>query len=377
MRHWTDIERSLDGILQILAVIANYEKDGEIRFIEGIQSRGFNENKIHQLICIVRERLNMTRRELLRLSEIALTYNKLWATDDNNCFRNADKLFRKIRSTLKGTKIIYKKFTPICRKNIPDRNFRPSVFVKSTLAYAECGRDFYGLESYPDSVSTLYAEMGAYFTNVVAVLVICHQELTKEALISQDADLCLQLLNNQCKTIVSDMKDVISMLSKESASQDELMKNSKKHGSLKTFAQHGFHKYNITKVTRFAASLAIENGAALGVSDIESMYFVNDLEKGRKAKEIMPNFDIYADKGRGNKMDTTAIAEFVCWTGLEFAKGYQYFTLTYKGKYEIPKKKSVWARLDNHKKSDPEAAKDGGMERKFALDFETRMSKRN
>ena len=73
MRHWTDIERSLDGILQILAVIANYEKDGEIRFIEGIQSRGFNEHKIQQLICIVRERLNMTRRELLRLSEIALT----------------------------------------------------------------------------------------------------------------------------------------------------------------------------------------------------------------------------------------------------------------------------------------------------------------
>lgn len=377
MRHWTDIERSLDGIHQILAVVKNYEKDGEIRFIEGIQSRGFNELRIQQLICIVRERLNMTRRELLRLSEIALTYNKLWATDDNNCFRDADKLFRKIRSTLKGTKIIYKKFTPICRKELPDRDFRPSVFVKSTLAYAECGRDMYGLESYPESVSTLYAEMGAYFANVVAVLVICHQELTKEALISQDANLCLQLLNNQCKTIVTDMKDVIGMLSKESASQDELLKTSKKKGSLKAFAQQGFHKYNITNVTRFATSLAVENGAALGLSDIESMYFANNLEKGRKAKEIMPRFDIYADKGRGNKMDTTAIAEFVCWTGLGLSKGYQYFSLTYKGKYDLPQKKSVWARFDNFKKSNPEAAKDDSMEQKFALDFETRMSNRN
>ena len=138
MKHWTEIERSKEGILQILMVIKNYEKDGEVRFIEGIQRRGFTEAKIQQLICIVKERLNMTRRELLRLSEIALTYNKLWATDDNNCFRDADKLFRKIRSTLKGTKIIYKRFTPICKKNIPDRDFRPSVFVKSTLAYAEC-----------------------------------------------------------------------------------------------------------------------------------------------------------------------------------------------------------------------------------------------
>ncbi len=133
MIHWTDIEQSKDGILQILEVIKNYEKDGEVRFIEGIQRCHFSENKIQQLICIVRERLNMTRRELLRLSEIAPTFNKMWATDDNNCFRDADKLFRKIRSTLKGTKIIYKRFTPICRKNVKDKDFRPSVFVKSTM----------------------------------------------------------------------------------------------------------------------------------------------------------------------------------------------------------------------------------------------------
>ena len=146
MIHWTDIEKSKEGILQILEVIKNYEKEGEVRFLAGIQSRNFSEYKIQQLICIVRERLNMSRRELIRLSEIALTYNKLWATDNNNCFRDAEKLFRKIRSTLKGTKIIYKRFTPICRKNVPDRDFRPSVFVKSTLAYAECGRDLYGLD---------------------------------------------------------------------------------------------------------------------------------------------------------------------------------------------------------------------------------------
>ena len=376
MIHWTDIERSKEGVLQILEVIKNYEKDGEVRFIAGIQSRGFTEYKIQQLICVVRERLNMTRRELMRLSEIALTYNKMWATDDNNCFRDAEKLFRKIRSTLKGTKILFKKFTPICRKNVPGRDFRPSVFVKSTLAYAECGRDLYGLDSYPDSVSTLYAEMGAYFSNVVAVLVICHQELTKEAMISNNAELCLQLLNEQCKTIVGDMKDVIGMLSKETAEQNDLLKRSKKTGSLKAFAQEGFHKYNIESVTRYATSRAVENGAAYGLDDIEALYFVNNPEKGLKAKEIMSSFDDYADKGRGTKMDTTAIAEFLCWTGLGLAKGYRYFTSAYKGSYDLPQKKSVWARFDNFKKADPEAANNGGMASKFASDFERRISQR-
>ena len=376
MIHWTDIEKSKEGIFQILEVIKNYEKEGEVRFIAGIQRRNFSEYKIQQLICIVRERLNMTRRELLRLSEIAPTFNKLWATDENNCFRDAEKLFRKIRSTLKGTKIIYKRFTPICRKNIPGRDLHSSVFVDSTLAYAACGRDMYGLDSYPDSVSTLYAEMGAYFTNVVAVLFVCHQELAKEAMISNDAELCLQLLNEQCKSIVGDMKDVIGMLSKDMASQDDLLKKSKKTGSLKAFAQEGFHKYNIDSITRYAASRAVESGAEFGLDDVEALYFAGNPEKGRQAKEIMMNFDNYAEKGRGNKMDSTAIAEFVCWTGLGISRGYGYFSASYKGRYELPLKKSVWARFDSYRKADPEAAKDGGMERKFASDFENRIGKR-
>lgn len=376
MIHLTDIEKSKEGILMILEVVKDYQdKDTEVRFIDGIQRRGFTEWKIQELICFVRERLSMSRRELLRLSEIALTYNKMWATDDNNCFRNAEKLFRKIRSTLRGTKIIYKRFTPISRKNIPDRDFRPSVFVRSTLAYAACGRDMYGLGSYPESVATLYAEMGAYFANVVAVLVICHQELTKEAMISKDAEHCLRLLDEQCKTIVGDMKDVIGMISKDSASQDELLRKSKKMGSLKSFAQDGFHKYNLTSVTRFATSRAVESGAEDGLGDIESLYFVNDHEKGKQAKEIMACFDDYADKGRGQLMDTTAIVEFICWTGLDFSKGYHYFCLAYKGHYELPKKKSVWSRLDTYKKADPETARNGGLAHRLASDFENRISR--
>lgn len=76
------------------------------------------------------------------------------------------------------------------------------------------------------------------------------------------------------------------------------------------------------------------------------------------------------------RWDTTPIAEFVCWTGLGIAKGYSYFSSTYKGQYELPQKKSVWARFNSYKEADPEASKDGGMERKFAADFEKRMNSR-
>ena len=58
------------------------------------------------------------------------------------------------------------------------------------------------------------------------------------------------------------------------------------------------------------------------------------------AKDIVASFDTYAEKGRGNKMDTTAITEFVCWTGLGIGKGYNYFAAAYKGSYELPQKNS-------------------------------------
>lgn len=377
MKHWTDIEKSKEGILQILQVVKHFLEEGDVRFIDGIQRCGLTEYKIEQLICIVRERKDMSRRELLRLSEIALTYNKLWATDDNNCFRDAETMFRKIRSTLKGTKIIYKRFTPICRKSLPDRDFRPSVFVKSTLAYAECGRDLYGLESYPDSVSTLYAEMGDFFTHVVAVLVICHQELSKEAEISKDADRCLQLLNEQCEHIVCDMKDVIGMFSKDIASQEELLKKSKKSGSLKDFAQKGFHKYNIANVKRYACARAVEKGTESGLGDAEALYFFNNPAKGLKAKEIMMNFDTYADKGRGDMMDTTALVEFACWSGLPISKACRYFTSSYTGNYKVPKEKSVWARFDSFRKADSGTENDQSIVQRLAADFEERVRSRN
>ena len=195
-------------------------------------------------------------------------------------------------------------------------------------------------------------------------------------MIIKDADLCLHLLNDQCKTIVGDMKDVIGMLSKEKASQDELLVKSKKSGSLKEFAQKGFHKYNIARITRFATSRAVESGAKFGLDDIESLYFVNDFEKGITAKDIMKNFDKYADKGRGKKMDTTAIAEFVCWTGLGLRDGYSYFSSKYNGKYDLPQKKSVWSCINANKKAESEK-EDGYIERKFASDFEKRMNKRS
>ena len=376
MRFSTDIERSKEGLLFILELLKHYEKDGEVRFIEGIQRRGFNEYKIQELICIVRERTNMTRRELFRLSEIALTYNTLWATDYNNCFRDADTMFRKIRSTLKGTKIIFKKFTPICRKKNPKMDYKPSVYVNSTLSCAACGQDFYGLESYPDIVVTLYAEMGAYFANVMAVLVICHQELTKEAAISQDAALCLKLLNDQCKSIVNDMKDVIGLFSEEKLKDDELVIKSNKLKSLKDFAQQGFHKYNIAGMKRYAASRALANGAEYGLDNKESMYFVNNPEKGKKAMEVMSHFDDYAQKGRGTLMDSTPIVEFICWTGLDFNKGYEYFSSSYVGKYDLPQRKSVYSRLDAFKKADPERAKNGELEQGFVADFERRLNSR-
>lgn len=106
------------------------------------------------------------------------------------------------------------------------------------------------------------------------------------------------------------------------------------------------------------------------------MYFVNNPEKGKRAMEVMSHFDDYAQKGRGTLMDSTPIVEFICWTGLSFNKGYEYFSSSYVGKYDLPQRKSVYSRLDAFKKADPERAKNGEIEQGFVADFERRLNSR-
>lgn len=292
MTYLTEIEKSKHGLLLVKNAVGKYLTEEETRFLGGLEMNNFTEAKVRIMLSFVRERLSKSHRELLRLSEIEPTFNKQWATDHNDIFRNTQRLFWNVRSTLSGAKKIYKKFCPLVRKKQPAGMASPSVFVNSVLANGSCGRDLYGISSFSDSVQTLYVEMGCYFANVVAVLTICHRVIMEETLIGQDADKCLELFNEQCRKVLDGIESLkgIMVVKRESVDECVLIQRRNEAKSLKEFAKEGWHKHTPGEVMQYAFLTTVETDAANHQPAGTTLLF-RSKEKGDDAQLLIDHFD--------------------------------------------------------------------------------------
>ena len=97
MRYSTIVEKNDRTLLEIIGMLEQFEKD---RFIAGLQMRHYSTFQIEQTLDMVRSyqaRLNMEARALVNFSE---NFIQQFATDNNKCFKEAQRYFNRIRSTL-------------------------------------------------------------------------------------------------------------------------------------------------------------------------------------------------------------------------------------------------------------------------------------
>ena len=125
MRYSTIVEKNDKTLLEIIDMLEQFEKD---KFIAGLQMRHYSQFQIEQTLDMVRSyqaRMNMEARALANFSE---SFIQQFATDNNKCFKEAQRYFNRIRSTLCALK---KVFQMTCRKSmvqLPEGTENPSVF---------------------------------------------------------------------------------------------------------------------------------------------------------------------------------------------------------------------------------------------------------
>ena len=152
MRYSTIVEKDDKTLLEIIDMLEQFEKD---KFIAGLQMRHYSLFQIEQTLDMVRSyqaRMNMEARALSKFSE---NFIQQFATDNNKCFKEAQRYFNRIRSTLFALK---KVFQMTCRKSmtqLPEGTEDPSVFDRSPLGRGAYTVDMYGLASYNDVVQTV------------------------------------------------------------------------------------------------------------------------------------------------------------------------------------------------------------------------------
>ena len=334
------VEKDESGLQMILEAAEKFEKD---KYLYAITERHFNKNEVLEILYFVKEYRIKLEKEHYALAMFAITFNKQYDTDNNKCFCTAEKIFNRIRSTISGSKKIYKKFCKRSMKPIPplvkDENYA-SVFKRSTLL-SECRNgDLFGYKHYDEVVYELYKELEDCFKELIKCLALCHAVIWEEEQIRNSPDLCLKIYRDCVNQIEKNAVFMIRLFrqSKNTTVIDEIGEKMKTAKSLKKCICDGFHNFNNDSFQIHVVTELMNREQDM--NEEENLLWPQDKDKVEKIRLIISHFDELEPEGQHGKLSGAAVAAFMLWCGIGRAD-YKckmfvedYFNKEYKGKYK-------------------------------------------
>lgn len=332
MRYKTIVDKSEDGLLEIIQAVQQFEED---RFLASLSVRRHTPFDIQQATLMVREYQAKMNREVLALDNFSVTFIQEFATDNNKCFETAQRLFNRIRSTICASRKVFRKTCPIIRKPQTDL---PSIFKRSVLSYGFCQRDIFGVNSYDEAVKILYEDMKTFFTTIVSTLILCRKMIHTEMAVMEDDQMCLAIYRDCREKALAGVKEFTETLGIATKLPDtELLQRKRKAKSLSTYARENYHKFDATAFKMSVLVEAVRQGRNNGLTDDEARLWPNNHEKALLVRQVIGQMDsMEGAEGQKGKLNGQLMVEFVKWCGV--AKGMEknmyetYFLKTYKGR---------------------------------------------
>jgi len=332
MRYTTIVEKDTSGLEELINAVSQFEED---RFLEGLRMRRYTSYDIQQATLRVREYQAKMNREVLALDKFSETFIQEYATDNNQCFETARRLFNRIRSTISASRRIFRKTCPIVRRQITVGN-KGSIWQRSVLSYGGCTRDLFGISSYDEAVQILYEDLRTFFTTVVSTLVLCRKMIMQEMAVREDGGLCLSIYRDSREKALSGIREVAKDFVGIQLPANELAQRKVKAQSMTEFAKKNYHRFERDEFRQFLLFEAIQEGRNDGLTDEETALWPDNHAKALAAREAIKEFDTYGAEGQKGKLDSRIVVEFLKWSGVSKDKEKrlyeQYFCTTYKGR---------------------------------------------
>lgn len=243
-------EKTEERLLDVIDTVTDLSWD---RFVASLYIRDCSPIDIDIRLAEVRRCLDIVHGETLRLAKLELTFNNDFAVDDNQRFTTAEALFNRLRSSMACIRKRLREGCPIIRKQLPNPNFKPSIFERSVLTKGACARELYDISTFDDNVQALYYEQQALFTNVILSLSICYRVIKEEKEITADPALCVQRLEDQCRRILEQLEGALDFT--KSIPESDIQKTIDLIGKEK-YAQQNFHKPTIKELRAYAIASA-------------------------------------------------------------------------------------------------------------------------
>ena len=305
MQHTDYLSKTEDSIYFVIDKLKCYTEEG---FIASLYVRKYSDLKVSMRLTEVRQCLSIVHFEYLNLVDYSLRFNKLWATDDNNRFTTAQRMFRMLKTSMESLKREFRKSCPISRSKLPEGQMKISVFEDSVLTRGGCARDLFGIESFKDNIQALFYEQRALFTNVLASLLVCRGVIRQEEIIRADKDHCVELLVKQCEDIINDMKGFIQFT--QAPVTCEIQKLIDEIG-LGDAAQRGFHKFGVEDVTEYAMFL----NAQRHQPNVVSLNIRNCYQKSENIRMLFKYFMEFRPEPTKKKPSALKVLYAVNWMG--------------------------------------------------------------
>ena len=348
MIYSTIVEKDESALQKIIEALDQFD---EKRFVAGIQAGDLTKYEIEQTLDAVQlyqMRMNVEGRALAHFSE---TFIRQFATDNNQCFKNAEVYFKKIRSTLSALKKIFQKTCQSSRKQLPAGKENPSVFDRSALANNVYQLDLYGLESYDDIVQKLYNDLDTLLTTATNILNTCQRVIEKEELVRADTEMLRSIYNDSCNNLMCSVQEFANfMKTTKTLSENELAKRRSKARSKDEFLQKEYHNVNKSEFKTYVWLVAASQGQDDGLTKDETFLWHQNHDKVVEVKRVISLFHRLPNiNGQEGKLNSQVLVEFIKWCGVEKNKErrlYRYFCNNYHGDL----KPLVWSTICKERK---------------------------
>ncbi len=350
---------SLDKTFETIEILINdadaFEKKNVLGALLASNNR-FSVEDVNIIIIGVKENIYKLKKETVALQSFANEFLYQYATNYNKCYETAESLFNRMRSSIAGTKKLYRRFCTTDRRRAPIKDgvrISLSAFTYSNLSSKKPICRLIEFDCYDDCVNVLCDALEEFFRWLLVALKLCRNVIEQEAKIRKDYDGVKQIYEN-CRDgeIQNINKIVFDALSKTIITDDELTIRKANAKSLQEFICDGYHTVDKKTFNTHCLLVTVKEGRRNGLTELESILWSNNHSMVAFVRSAIAHFDElnpegYADKKTGKiKLIAKHVAMFMQWchiTGSGKEKQFveEYFNKEYQGKYQCIKSSSV------------------------------------
>ena len=363
MLYSTIVQRDRSGFDMIYDAAHKFDEENAM---EAIVACKFDLKKVEQTLNLVQmyqARLNNETIDLIAFSE---TFIEDYATDNNDCFRLAENLIRRIGTTITGTMKIFRKFCPVVRRKFAGRDNVVQALDYTRLRFRYYPSQLFGTEVYNDKVKTLLHEMATFFYSLVAALKICKDMIREEEKVMGDYERLKHIFEKSCDEVLCCVRDVFDAFGQVKLISDEELEERRKNARpMKEWLAQDYHAHDKKWLRREGYIRRLASGSQYGLDDKASVLWAVNPKQGRKVCDLIPKLDTLnipykhskkaEAKGKKGTFNAREMVYFIKWSGVSRMSDdgktvidepnekqfYLYLRTIYNGEFVLPSWQAV------------------------------------